>query len=154
MTVVHFKQQDHTHKNCGTKYIMKRKLVYTRSWNKAECGLVWLQLETFLLGDSNFSPLYACQWMTDCKSINVQIFRLEINFRWICKYGNLQMMRIKWINEDTLSLSIEFTWPIPTSPGLSSSYMRSFAWIQPVWVRNITKKCPHSAHMDQLLIAY
>lgn len=103
----HFKQRNHQKQNekktqkCqkhGTKYIMKRKLVYSISWNKAEYGLVWPQLETFMLGDSNFLPLYACQWMMDCKSttsadFGVTNFSQQVSLQ----VWNLKMMRIKCV---------------------------------------------------------
>ena len=122
------------------------------SWNNAECGLVWPQLETFLSGDSNFSPLYACHWKHH--EYKFAGYKQILASRRICKYGICKWCGSSALMKSPVSLSrihlANSCLPFSTQLKISES----LAWSQPVWVRHKPNKCPHRAHVDWLLIAY
>lgn len=82
------------------------------SWNKkTEDGLVWPQLEMYLLNDSLILVFWTCPWMTpyDCKSnssIDFWSSRYIWANRWICKYGIHRMIRIGYILTSSVMLTV------------------------------------------------
>lgn len=74
-----------------------------KSWNKkAQRSLVWPLLGMCVLGDSKFSLLCACLWMT-MKAVQVLILGSQINFS---RWANSQLRHLQIMRIDCNSLSI------------------------------------------------